>query len=271
MRGELLHGPVGLGLVAVRPGDQRSRLVRHEQQRHAVDELQRADDRSEPVVHRLARGGAGVGVVRGAEHSDEDLRGRDLAGARVDDRHGLPGVVDEQPLTCDVGLSHRARQRCRPRPVFDAETRVLVGEVVAAGVLLPQQLQGHARALELLVDVGVVRLKLGARTRYRRPVQAPLQLGIVELLGQRPVDTGAASHRHDAADRALGHLQRTAALAVAQPRLQVQAQDFSDLTHRDPRCGHGSAKKASSVCLPKDHLRAPGPSTIRLKCRPRSA
>ena len=46
---ELLDQAVHDRLVAVGAGDQRARLVGHDQPRHAADELQRVDDRADPV------------------------------------------------------------------------------------------------------------------------------------------------------------------------------------------------------------------------------
>ena len=73
---ELLDQAVDGRLVAVGPRDQGARLVGHDQPRHAADELQRVDDRADPVGRGLRRRGAGVGVVRRAQHGHEDLRAR---------------------------------------------------------------------------------------------------------------------------------------------------------------------------------------------------
>jgi hypothetical protein len=80
--------------------------------------------------------------------------------------------------------------------------------------LLPQQLQRHPGTLQLLMDPGVVRFKLAAAARHRRPIQPPLQLGVVQLPGHRPVDAGRSGLQNDGSDRALGQPQRTAGLRV---------------------------------------------------------
>ena len=71
-------------------------------------------------------------------------------------------------------------------PVLDAEARVLVGQLAAALVLLPEQLQRDARALEFLVDPGVVGLELVARARHRRAVQPGLELLVGQASGPPP-------------------------------------------------------------------------------------
>ena len=276
---KLLNGPVRLGLVTTGVGDEGARLVGHEQHRNATDELQSLDDGADPVERGLAQSGTGIGVVRGPEHGHEDLGVAHLAGGRVHDRHRLAGVVHEEPLAGHVHLAHRTGQVRLPEAVLDAKARVLVRQVVALGVLLPQQLQRHPGALELLVDQGVVRFELVARPGHRRPVEPALQLFVGELLGGPPVHPRRPGQQDELGRGALGNAQCAAALGKTAPSLQVQAQYLSNLTHRDPRCRHGSRQKSSSVCLPKRslarpptvHDRAEMPSTITLKQRLRSA
>ena len=140
--GEFLVGSVGLGVVGVGVLDQRAGLIRHDQARHAADELERADLGADPVGGGLAQRGARVGVVRRPERGHEDLRRGDLAGARVDEGYAVAGVVHEQLLAGDMDLAHRALQALRERAVLDAKACVLVGQraLVAeiAGVLFPQ-------------------------------------------------------------------------------------------------------------------------------------
>ena len=155
MAGEFLVGAVRFGVVAVGRLDERTGLVGHDQTGHAADELQRLHLRDDPVGGGLARRGAGVGVVRRPERGHEDRGPRDLAGGGVDDGHGVAGVVDEQLLPGDVDLAHRALLGLGELAVLDAEAGVFVGQRAlvtdARGVLLPQQHQGDAGPLDLLV------------------------------------------------------------------------------------------------------------------------
>jgi hypothetical protein len=73
---------------------------------------------------------------------------------------GLASVVHEQLLAGDVDLAHRALQARGPGAVLHAKGGVLVGQGVVALVLLPQQLQGHAGAAQLLVDEREVGLQV---------------------------------------------------------------------------------------------------------------
>ena len=171
---KLLVGPVGLGIVAVGPLDQRAGLVRHDEPGCAADEFERQHLGADPVLGGLARGGAGEGVVRCAERGHEDLGLGDLAGDRVDDGHRAAGVVDEQLLAGDMDLAHRALLALGELAVLDAKTGVLVGQRVVARVLLPQQHQCDAGALELLVDQSEIGGELVAGPRHRRAIQLGL-------------------------------------------------------------------------------------------------
>ncbi len=104
--------------------------------------------RRQPVHLGLARRGARVGVVRGAEGRDENVRLADLAGGGVDHRQRRPGVVDEQLLAGAVLLAHRALEGTGVAAVMLDELGIAVGRLVgmSGGVLLPQQLQRHAFA-----------------------------------------------------------------------------------------------------------------------------
>ena len=269
---EFLVGAVGLGVVAVGGLDERAGLVGHDQAGHAADELQGLHLRADPVGGGLSRRGAGVGVVRCAQRGHEDLGLGDLAGGGVDDGHGVTGVVDEQLLAGDVDLAHRALLGLGELAVLDAKARVLVGQRVARGVLLPQQHQRHAGTLELLVHDAEVGGALVAGSGQRRAVQPCFQVFVAECLGKLPVHAGHAGQRDVLAHHALGDLQRAADLVVAQPSLQVQAQCLSDLSHRDSvgwhRLGQQKCREPEAV---QKITRAPPPSsTIPLKRRPRS-
>lgn len=60
------------------------------------------------------------------------------------DRHRAPGVIDEELLTGDVPLAHRALQAPLPAPVALAEGTAPAGRFpVPLDILFPQQLQRH--------------------------------------------------------------------------------------------------------------------------------
>ena len=71
-------------LVPIRQRDQGARIVRHNHLRHATKVGERLAQRSQPVDLGFARRRAGIGVIRGAQGGDEDMRPADFAGGRVD-------------------------------------------------------------------------------------------------------------------------------------------------------------------------------------------
>ena len=81
-----------------------------------------------------------------AEGGHEHLRFAHLTRGAVDDRHGVPGVIDEQLLTGAVILAHDHVQLALPGPVVLTEPAVLVTLRVLYPVLLPEQKQGHVLA-----------------------------------------------------------------------------------------------------------------------------
>ena len=160
-----------------------------------------------------------------------------------------------------------------PLAVLDAKAGVLVGQLVALGVLFPQQLQGDAGAFELLVNDSEVGGELMTAARQGRPKQAGFKLRVAEGLCYGPVNPGCASERDVLAGRALGYLELAGNLAVAQPCLQVQAQCLSNLAHRDSVRWHWLLpQKAVSLGRVKEITcaRPIKSSTFTLKQRPRS-
>lgn len=74
VRGQVGVGPVDLRLIETGPGHPGLEIVGHELARHAAEERQRSGVAGNSVRHRLGPGRFDVGVVRGIEHTDEDLR-----------------------------------------------------------------------------------------------------------------------------------------------------------------------------------------------------
>lgn len=120
-------------------------------------------------------------VLRGAHAGDKDLRGAYLAGRHVDDGGGVAAVVDEQLLAGAVHLTHRARKATSVPVIALAVLAIPVGSLTVRGaVLLPQELQRHAFALELLMHVGIVRHRVLLTGRVLTKQQA-LQLPFVKI------------------------------------------------------------------------------------------
>lgn len=159
----------------------------------------------------------------GAQHGDEHLGVTYLAGGLADDRHGRPAVVDEQLLAGAVDLAHAAPLTAAPGAVVLAELAVAVGLVaVDLDVLRPQQLQGHALALERLVNLEVVRRREAQRRRLGRE-QLRLQRRLVGAIRQRPADAGDLRQADVLADHALGEAVGPRNLLVAEASVVLEA------------------------------------------------
>ena len=239
MGGEVLVGPVDARLVAARRRDPGLEIVADERLRHPTQEGERIDMGADPVGQRLAEAGLGEGVVRCPQHRDEDLGGTHLPGEPVEHRHGIAGEVHEQLLAGHVGLPHGRRDAVAPFDVEVAEPAVAVAVGMMAAIFLPQQRQRHAAAAQLGVDMPPFRQRLRSRRVVAgRREQLALQRRIVELFRDRP---GDADHRGAAdvfPDRRAADPDRSGDHPLARPAGILQAQNFSNLPHRQSLGGH---------------------------------
>jgi hypothetical protein len=135
----------------------RSPELKHHGRRHSAKELQCLHVRGKPVSERLGARGANVGVVRAAQHGNENLCRGTLAAVTIDNRNGLPRVVDEDLLARRVILSKHQFLATSPPRVLFAEHTVLPAQRLADFVLLPQQHACHAGACQLCVYMSKVR------------------------------------------------------------------------------------------------------------------
>src|SRR5690606_24600313 len=148
-----------IGFIATGPAHTALEVVRYQQFRHTAKELERPHMAVQPVRQGLTGGGFGIGVIGRPQDGYKDLRRSNLAGGSIHDRHRGAAVVDETLLASPVMLAQGALLGLLPVLVASAELGVTVAAVGhTGGVLLPQQLPGHALALELLMQAGAVRL-----------------------------------------------------------------------------------------------------------------
>ena len=255
-------GGVGVGLVAVRTADRRAQIVGDEQLRAATHELERAHVRGDPVGQGLRPRRLGVGVVRRPEHRDEDLRLAKLSGVAVDHRDRVPGVVDEHPLAGAVLLAHHHVDLRGPLPVPRTEPAVLHPLGMNRLVLLPQQRQRHPLATQLAVHLAPLRGREPPRVRPRRRIQPLEQRRIVERLRQRPGQPLQLRAHEVLPHRRRRGLQTARYRPDAHPRVVVQTQDLSNLTHRQPPlCHRGPLPKGR-----EDHTHGRLSRVVQLRC-----
>ena len=141
--GAVMAGKVGIGavdhrLVKASPGDAGLEIVAHRLPGSAAEIGECAHVRADPVRQALAQARFGVGVVRGAEHGDENLRRAHLASEPIDHLHGVAGIIDEQLLAGDMDLAQGRLEAARPFLVAIAEPRIAEAVGVRVAVLLPQ-------------------------------------------------------------------------------------------------------------------------------------
>ena len=171
------------------------------------------------------KAGLGVGVVRGAEHGDEDLRGAHFTAEPVDHLHGVAGIVDEQLLAGDMDLAQGRLQAAGPFLVAFAEPRIAEAVGGCVAILLPQQHQRHARAAQLAMHNRPIRLRTliaGQIGWWRiKPVLEPDI--VIQLRRQRPGQAAAAGSVEVLADRALGQAKAAGNGALGHADAVVQA------------------------------------------------
>lgn len=139
----------------------------------------------------------GEGVVRSAEHRDEELDLDHFACLRIDEVRLLPRVVDEELLAGAVLLAHREVPLAEPLAVPVAELRVAVAVRMLLQVLEVEQFERHASLPAFDVDVRAVRHRplAGGGDRW---VQLRIESVVRERLDRGPVEPGrdrASDHR----------------------------------------------------------------------------
>ncbi len=199
-----------------------------------------------PLVmgHEIAGEVAAVGkAVQSVKVGDKVLVaigvGNQRAGVVRDDqlRHAFvesqgPGHRPDPVLQLLAGapvLAHRALEPPGKGLVVLAELRVAPGPPmrVLGHVLLPQQHQGHALAVELAVHAPPVGHDVG-EVRCGPRQQPPDQLAFIELTGRSPVQGGGRGQPQVLGHDALRYLQGPGDRLVRHPRLVLEANHILD-------------------------------------------
>lgn len=219
------------GLVPAGCRDAALQVVGHVDGRAGAEPLQHPDVRSDPVRQLLAERGLDVEVAAGPQGSDKKLNGGDLAGHRIHDLGPLAGEVNEDLLARVARLAHRRVQSLREAPVVLAVLAVAIAVGVVLGILRPEQLQGDASALELLVDKRQVERGPGQGGRGGARVEPHLQRRVVQVDRKRPGKSGLLSSGQVLRDRAQANPGGAGDLAVGQAKFVPKSQDVAQLLH----------------------------------------
>src|SRR5205814_10411602 len=112
--------------VARRLGYAGTEIVAHHRLRYAADRRKGIDVGGDPIGKPLRPARFRVGVVRRPERGDEDVSGTFRIRYLIEHRHCVAGVIDEQPRSGRVRLTHRRRDGLAPFAIEIAETTVTV-------------------------------------------------------------------------------------------------------------------------------------------------
>jgi hypothetical protein len=175
-----------------------------------------------PVRQALAPGGFAVGVVRGAQHGEEDRCLANFAGHRVGDWHRRAGVVDEQLLARGVRLAQADREPDDPPPIVGAEAAVVVARRVLGFVFLPQQVERDPFAPQFAVDGRPIGFGTTLARRRHRRVKLRLQPQLAHSCRQRPSHADELRSAEDLADRRRRAFDHPSNLAMAEATLVGQ-------------------------------------------------
>jgi len=225
-------GGIEIGLVAAGLAHPRRQIVRHQEFRHAAEEIEGPHMGPDPVRQGLAGHRLGIGVARRPQHRDEDLGRPDFTGAGVDQRHGLAGEVDEQLLAGPVDLPHHPIAAAPPRLVVPAEPGVL--EALGAGglVLLPQQEQRDAFPPQFLVHRRPLRDRSpGHRYRGRWREQGGLQVAVGQTGRHWPDQARRLEPTDILAHAAAGDPDALGNLPIRPSGVEFESQNLSNLAH----------------------------------------
>ena len=208
----------------------------------------------DPVSQRLRPAGLSIGVVRGPQHGDEDLGLAHDAGAPIDDRELLAGIVDEDLVAGGMILAHGRQQAAFELPEQIAEAAVAIAVGMSVAILLPEHHQVDAGPLRLAGEAGPIRIGAAAEPALHASMgeQARFENGVRQITGQWPGKPGGRGALEVVLDRAARHAERVPDLPHADP-VSGKPQHLSYLSdgqfslgrHPDPLdCGGPDARGA---------------------------
>ena len=138
-----------------------------------------------------------------------------------------------------MGLPHGRRDAVAPFDVEFAEPAVAVAGGMMSAIFFPQQRQRHAAAAQLGMNMPPFRQRLrSGRVVAGRREQLAFQRRIVELFGHRPSDADDGGAADVFPDRGAADPHRPCDHTLARPVGILQAQNFSNLPHRQSLGGH---------------------------------
>jgi hypothetical protein len=253
--------PLHPRLVATRHDDAALELIGDDGLGDPAKELEGALMARDPVGDLLRARGFGVGVVRGAQHRDQQFDVDHLAGGGLDDRGLLPGVVDEQLGAGAMDLAHRQAPAVEPATVDLAELGVAVAVRMLLSIFEMEQLEGDAGLAPLGMQIGAVGDGTMMRGRGRGSIHSGAQHLVAEGVDLRPLEPGRPGAQHRGPDGTITDPQALRHLPVGAPEAPLLSQDLPCLAHGQSLGGHPSPFRGADG--PAD-----GPAPLRFGHRP---
>jgi hypothetical protein len=119
-----------------------SQIVRGEDLRHPLEELEGVDVGLNPGREILREGRLSEGVIAGSQRRHKDLNRVDLPSLGIRDLHCLPGVIDKELLSGPILLVEAGIELLGPLVIEAAKLTVLVPLRRLLFVFMPEKQEG---------------------------------------------------------------------------------------------------------------------------------
>jgi len=140
MFGHLPIGGVEVWFIAAGACDSVPEIIRDEDLRDPLKEFKGMDMRLNPGGKILAEGGLSEGVVTGPQGSHKDLGLCDDSGRRINEWHGLPGIIHKKLLSGPIFPTETGIKLFGPLTIETAELTILVPFGMLFFILMPEKL-----------------------------------------------------------------------------------------------------------------------------------
>jgi hypothetical protein len=147
MLGHLPIACIEIRLITTGSSDGISEIVRDEDLRNSLEELEGMDMGLNPGGEILREGGFCKGIIAGSQSRHKDLSRVDLSSLRIGDLHRLPGIIDKEFLSGPIFLVEAGIELFGPLVVEAAKLTVLVPLGTLLLVFMPEKLKGDSLLL----------------------------------------------------------------------------------------------------------------------------
>jgi hypothetical protein len=137
----------------------------------------------------------------------------DFSGLRIDDLHGLSGIVNEELLSGPIFLTEAGIELFGPLVVAATKLTVLVSLRTLLLVFMPEKLKGHSFLLQLLMErLHRRHLALFSGDQRDNRKKSMLQSGLIHLRRKRPTQPNLLNTVKIVSDRPSPHVEASSNL-----------------------------------------------------------